>query len=183
MPVLTKTSLSMARRLLNAGPMTSFVPLRARAPRALLVLALVAAGLFVAPRQAHASDGYEVGFIAAGAMVPTLALDVTFIVASATGLTYDDEGWAVAQTIWSVASIGGCVAGFAYGIQQPGFEGMAGGLAMIGGAQAVFLGFAIHALARAEWAHEGEADPYVLPFSFSVAPAQGGAMVSVGGTL
>ena len=163
--------------------MTSFVPLRALTTRMLVVLAIGAGVLFAAPREAHASDGYEVGFVAAGVMIPSVALDVTFIVASATGLTYDDEGWAVAQTIWSVASLGGCAAGFVYAIQQPGFEGLAGGMALIGGAQAVFLGFAIHALARAEWAHEeSEADPYVLPFSMSFTPQPGGALVGASGT-
>lgn len=159
--------------------MTSFVPVRA-----LVVLAIVFGSFFAAPREAHASDGYEVGFVAAGVMIPSVALDVTFIVASATGLTYDDEGWAVAQTIWSVASLGGCAAGFVYAIQQPGFEGLAGGMALIGGAQAVFLGFAIHALARQQWsAHDdGEADPYVLPVSFSFAPQPGGAIGSLSGT-
>ncbi|MBN8609888.1 MAG: hypothetical protein J0L92_04860 [Deltaproteobacteria bacterium] len=157
--------------------MTSFVPVRA-----LVVVAIVFASFFAAPREAHASDGYEVGFVAAGVMVPTLALDVTFIVASATGLTYDDEGWAVAQTIWSVASLGGCVAGFAYGVQQPGFEGLAGGMLMLGGLQAIFLGFAIHALARQEWDYADEADPYVLPVSFSLAPQPGGAIGSLSGT-
>jgi hypothetical protein len=157
--------------------MTSFVPVRA-----LVVLAIVFGSFFAAPREARASDGYEVGFVAAGVMVPTLALDVTFIVASATGLTYDDEGWAVAQTIWSVASLGGCVAGFAYGVQQPGFEGLAGGMLMLGGLQAIFLGFAIHALARQEWNYAGEADPYVLPVSFSFAPQPGGAVIGASGT-
>lgn len=164
--------------------MTSRVPLRALPARLLVTLALAAGVFFTAPREAHASDGYEVGFVAAGVMIPSVALDVTFIVASATGLTYDDEGWAVAQTIWSVASLAGCAAGFGYAIQQPGFEGLAGGMALIGGAQAVFLGFAIHALARQQWsAHDdGEADPSVLPVSLSFAPQPGGAIVGAVGT-
>lgn len=163
--------------------MTSLVPLRALAARTFVALALAAGVLFVSPREAHASDGYEVGFVAAGVLIPSLALDVTFIVASATGLTYEDEGWAVAQTIWAVASMGACGVGFGYAVQQPGFEGLAGGMALLGGAQAVFLGFAIHALARQEWAHaEAEAEPYVMPVSFSFAPQPGGALASLTGT-
>lgn len=162
--------------------MTSLVPVRApalRAPllRSVLVASLVAGVLFSAPRQAHASDGYEVGFAAAGVMIPSLALDVTFIVATATGLTYEDQGWAIAQTIWSVVSMGACVAGISYAAQEPGFEGLAGGLALVGGAQAVYLGYAIHALARGEW----DAAPYVDDgLAFSVAPLPDGAMVSFG---
>jgi hypothetical protein len=149
--------------------MTSLVPVRASALRALLlrsvlVASLVAGVLLGAPRQAHASDGYEVGFAAAGVMIPSLALDVTFIVATATGLTYEDQGWAIAQTIWAVASIGACGVGIAYAAQQPGFEGLAGGLA-------------IHALARGEW----DSAPYVDEgLAFGVSPLPDGAMVSFG---
>jgi hypothetical protein len=162
--------------------MTSLVPvrasaLRALALRALLVSSLAAGVLFAAPRQAHASDGYEVGFAAAGIMLPTLALDVTFIVATATGLTYEDQGWAIAQTIWAVASLGACGVGVVYAAQQPGFEGLAGGLAMIGGAQAVYLGYAIDALARGEWDDDAREDP---GFAFGVAPMPDGAMASLG---
>lgn len=162
--------------------MTSLVPVRASALRALLlrsvlVASLVAGVLFSAPRQAHASDGYEVGFAAAGVVIPSLALDVTFIVATATGLTYEDQGWAIAQTIWAVASLGACGVGIAYAAQRPGFEGLAGGLALVGGAQAVYLGYAIHALARGEW----DSAPYVdEELAFGVSPLPDGAMVSLG---
>ena len=87
--------------------MTSLVPHRASfslAHIALLTAALAASSLVVAPR-AQASDGYEVGMLGGGVTVLTVGLDVTFIVATATGLTYEDEGWAIVQATWSSATI------------------------------------------------------------------------------
>lgn len=165
--------------------MSSFVPVRACAPLGFVLSWVFVALLMAAPSRAKASDGYEVGFAVAGVMVPALALDVTFIVASATGLTYEDEGWAIAQTIWAVASMAACGVGVALVAQEPGYEGLAGGLALLGGAQAVYLGFALHALGRSEWATRVDTDGsdaggFLSGLSFGAAPLPGGVMVSLG---
>lgn len=157
--------------------MTSFVPFRAFGVRAVIIIALATGTFFVSPPLARASDGYVVGFAAAGVMLPSLALDVTFIVATAAGLTYEDEGWAIAQTMWSAVSIGACVTGIALSVQESRSEGFVGGLALIGGAQAVLLGYAIHALARGEWRSPPLDE---IGFSFGIVHQSDGAFVSLG---
>lgn len=158
--------------------MTSSVPRRAFSafPASLVVVALAAASL-VGTSRARASDGYEVGMLGGGVTVLTLGLDVTFIVATATGLTYEDEGWAIAQVTWSSASIAAAGVGIGLAVQEGGFDGLVGGLLLAAGGQAVLLGYAIDALARGTAVDETWAD---LHLSVGVTPLPEGAMASIG---
>jgi len=112
-----------------------------------------------------------------GVTLLTVGLDVTFIVATATGLTYEDEGWAIVQATWSSATIAAAGVGMGLAAQEGRLEGLIGGLVLIAGGQAVLLGYAIDALARGTAADESWAD---LHLSFGVTPLPDGGMVSIG---
>ncbi len=144
--------------------------------RLALVLAVLASVSFGAAPQARASDGYEVGMLGGGLTILSVGLDVTFIVATATGLTYEDEGWAIAQTTWAIASLAGAGIGMGYAIDA-GYDGLVGALVLVGAGSGILLGYAIDALSRNGTKESALA---ALGLHLGVAPMPDGAMVTLG---
>ena len=138
--------------------------------RSLVIVAVALGGLVVAPSAAEASDGYEIGFAAAGATLPTVGLDITFIVATATGLTYRDDGWAIAEIVWGLGSLAGCGIAMGYSLDR-GYDGLTGALALQG------IGSSIYAIYGLVGLDEGERPDVNL----AVAPTAGGATLWAGG--
>ncbi|GAB5543023.1 MAG: hypothetical protein SangKO_027830 [Sandaracinaceae bacterium] len=102
---------------------------RMRVRSTLLALGFLTLGSLSAPAPASASDGYEVTLPIVGALFTTVGLDTTFIIATATGLTYEDAGWAAAQLTWAGASLAASAVGMGWAVEQ-GYDGLAGGVAL-----------------------------------------------------
>ncbi len=114
--------------------------------------------------------------VAGGLTIVTVGLDVTFIVATATGLTYEDEGWAIAQVVWASASSIGAAIGFGYGLDAD-FPGLAGAMVLIGAGSGVLLGYAIDALVRGD---EGASKGAMRRFWLGAAPTNDGLVFTLG---
>ncbi len=96
---------------------------------ALFIACLGAAAVLARPSTASASQGYELVVPIVGAVMVTAALDTTFVVATATGLTYHDDAWAIGQLTWAGASLAASAIGMGFALDQ-GIDGLAGGLAL-----------------------------------------------------
>lgn len=113
-----------------------------RATAAVFALALVLVAS--APVPARASDGYELAFPLAGATLATVALDVTFIVATSVGLTDRDDGWAGVQLAYAIGSVVACGVGAGYAFDAGGGnEGLGGALLLQAAGSIVLAAYAL----------------------------------------
>lgn len=126
------------------------------------------------PTPARASDGYEVALPIAGGLIGTVALDVTFTVATATGLTYHDDAWATLEVIWGSLSLVGSGIGVGLAIDQ-GIDGLAGALVLQGIGSAIHLAYGLIGL---ETSNETNDAPYV---QVALVPTSGGFALSACG--
>ncbi len=119
-------------------------------PRCATALALLlASSLSLAAAPTRASDGYEVALPMAGGLIGVVALDVTFTVATATGLTYHDDAWATLEVIWGSLSLVASGIGIGWAIDQ-GIDGLAGALALQGIGSAIQLAYGLVGLESGE---------------------------------
>lgn len=138
----------------------------------LLAALLLSSAAAVAPAPARASDGYELAFPLAGGVIGTVALDITFIVATSVGLTDHDDAWAVLELVYGLAGIAACSGGAAYAFDQH-IDGLAGALILQGIGSAIFAGYGIAGL-------ESEHPPNI---DFAVVPSTDGVRVMASFTL
>jgi len=134
-----------------------------------LALLLFTFAVSASPSSARASDGYEVALPIAGGLIGTVALDVTFTVA--TGLTYHDDTWATLEVIWGSLSLVGSGIGVGVAIDQ-GIDGLAGALVLQGIGSAIHLAYGLIGL------ETDEESPYV---QVALVPTSGGFSLSACG--
>lgn len=139
---------------------------------AALGLFLLAFSWVATPNTAAASEGFELALPIAGVVMSTVALDTTFIVATATGLTYHDDAWAAGQLTWAGASLFATGIGMAWALEQD-YPGLAGGLALQGIGSVVLGVYAI----------VGLTEPNGPSATVAVVPRPGGAELSLIGAL
>lgn len=122
-----------ATRAPNPGPIAGLL---------VSLAASLALSLACAPSTARASDGYELAIPLSGALIGTIALDITFIVATSVGLTDHDDAWAALELVYGVLGMAGCAIGAGYAIDQH-VDGLAGALVLQGIGSAIFTAFGV----------------------------------------